>query len=44
MASDPMKDTVADILRAVADDDLDRALESFADDATWFSHGGCPVA
>jgi uncharacterized protein len=43
MASDQMKDVVADILRALADDDTERAMENFADDATWFSHGRMPA-
>jgi uncharacterized protein len=43
MASDQMKAVVADILCALADDDIERAMASFADDATWFSHGRMPA-
>ncbi len=42
MAADELKGVVADIFRALADDDIDRAMESFADNATWFSHGRMP--
>jgi ketosteroid isomerase-like protein len=43
MASDRMKEMTTDIFNALAADDIERAMESFADDATWFSHGRMPA-
>ena len=42
MPSDEMKSVVIDLFRALADDDIDRAMSYLADDATWFSHGRMP--
>jgi uncharacterized protein len=42
MVSDDIKGVVIDIFRALADDDIDRAMASVADNATWFSHGRMP--